>query len=370
MNSNQWYTIDNIDALDTPCLVVYPDRIKKNIRSVISSASKANNLRPHIKTNKSAEVCKMMLDAGITKFKCATIAESEMLAEAGAPDILLAYQPVGPGAKRFQALTEKFSKTKWSCLIDNIESAKAIDKVFADRKQIASAHIDLNVGMDRTGISPQNAFRLFEECQSLNNIKIIGLHAYDGHIRDTDFQARTKKCDEAFKTVKDLQQKIQQAHNETLTIVAGGTPTFSVHCKRPDVECSPGTFVYWDRGYEKLLPEQHYLHAALVVTRVVSLPAENIICIDLGHKAIAAENPVNNRVYFLNAPELEPLGHSEEHMTLKSPNGKSYKVGDILYGVPYHVCPTVALHDVANVVEGNRVVGTWQNKARQRRLTI
>lgn len=370
MDSDQWYKIENTDALDTPCLVVYPDRIKKNIQTVISSVNKVLNLRPHIKTNKSAEVCKMMLEAGVTKFKCATIAESEMLAEAGAPDILLAYQPVGPSVKRFQALTEKFPNTKWSCLIDNMESAKAIDKVFADRKQIASVYIDLNVGMDRTGIAPKNAFQLFEDCQSLKNVSIIGLHAYDGHIRDTDFQERTKKCDDAFETVKDLQQKIQKTYNKKLTVVAGGTPTFSVHCKRPDVECSPGTFIYWDRGYEKLLQEQHYLHAALVVTRVVSLPAENIICVDLGHKAIAAENPLNNRVYFLNATDLEPVGHSEEHMTLKTPNGKSYKVGDVLYGVPYHVCPTVALHDVAHVVIDHHVSKKWTTAARTRKITI
>jgi D-threonine aldolase len=370
MKSDLWYTIKNTDTLDTPCLVIYPEHIKKNIQIVISSVNRVNYLRPHIKTNKSAEVCKIMLDAGISKFKCATIAESEMLAEAGAPDIVIAYQPVGPAITRFQLLTKNFPKTRWSCLIDNIESAKAIDHVFRHSGQTARVYIDLNVGMDRTGIVPQNALPLFIDCQSLKNINIIGLHAYDGHIRDADFQLRTKKCDEGFKAVEDLQQEILLTHNKSLNIIAGGTPTFSVHCKRQDVECSPGTFVYWDKGYEKLLPEQHYLFGALVVTRVVSIPTENIICIDLGHKAIAAENPLTNRVFFLNAPDLEPVGHSEEHMTLKVPPGKEYKIGDVLYGVPYHICPTVALHDVAHVVEDRQVSKIWQNKARQRKLTI
>jgi D-serine deaminase-like pyridoxal phosphate-dependent protein len=117
------------------------------------------------------------------------------------------------------------------------------------------------------------------------------------------------------------------------------------------------------------LPEQHYKFAALVVSRVISKPAEDIICIDLGHKAIASENPLNNRVYFLNAPELQPMGHSEEHMVLKC-SGKTYNVGDVLYGVPHHVCPTVALHDQVAVVERQKAATHWDTISRNRKITI
>src|SRR5688572_21996037 len=107
MASLFWYTFENIDELDSPSLVVYPDRIKENIRRMVASIEDITRLRPHIKTHKSAEVCRMMLAAGIKKFKCATIAEAEMLATAGAPDILLAYQPVGPKINRLLSLTKQ-----------------------------------------------------------------------------------------------------------------------------------------------------------------------------------------------------------------------------------------------------------------------
>lgn len=370
MTSPLWYTIENIDQLDSPSLVVYPDRIKENIRRMISNIDDVNRLRPHIKTHKSAEVCKMMLEAGISKFKCATIAEAEMLATTGAPDVLLAYQPVGPKINRLVSLTQKFPAITWSCLVDNLESAKAINAGFANSNQAIKVYIDLNVGMNRTGIVPERAFRLFNDCPGLKSIAVAGLHAYDGHLRDVDLSVRTKRCDEAFKAVKDLQEEILKTSEKKLTIIAGGTPTFSIHSKRKEIECSPGTIIYWDKGYEELLPEQHYLHAALVVTRVVSTPAENIICIDLGHKAIAAENPLPNRVHFLNAPELEPIGHSEEHMVLRTTPERKFKVGDVLYGVPYHICPTVALHDVVGVVENNRVEERWNTAARKRKISI
>ena len=78
----EWYSIKDIDTLDSPCLVVYPERVKKNIATLVESIGDVDRLRPHIKTHKSYEVSKLMLDAGITKFKCATIAEAEMLASA------------------------------------------------------------------------------------------------------------------------------------------------------------------------------------------------------------------------------------------------------------------------------------------------
>src|SRR5690348_11189293 len=94
-----WYQIKNIESLDSPALIIYKDRVQTNIQSLIKMKDVAH-LRPHVKTNKIAEVCKMMLDAGITKFKCATIAEAEMLAMINAPDVLLAYQPTPAKAKR------------------------------------------------------------------------------------------------------------------------------------------------------------------------------------------------------------------------------------------------------------------------------
>jgi D-serine deaminase-like pyridoxal phosphate-dependent protein len=108
----------------------------------------------------------------------------------------------------------------------------------------------------------------------------------------------------------------------------------------------------------------------LLVTRIISKPDDETICIDLGHKAVASENPLDNRVHFLNAPDLVAAGHSEEHLILKAKKNNSYKVGDVLYGVPFHICPTVALHETLAVIENHKVVGSWQVAARKRKITV
>ena len=366
-----WYHIKDIDTIDSPALVVYLERVHENISTLISMIDDASRLRPHVKTHKTKEVTELMMNAGINKFKCATIAETEMLGMAGAPDVLLAYQPTVPKLKRFVELIKKYPVTKFSCLVDNIFSAKNIADIAVENNITIPVYIDLNVGMNRTGISPGNeAIELYKFCKNLKGIEPVGLHVYDGQIRTADIAQRTIECDKAFEQVTAMQQVLIQKGFTEPIIIAGGSPTFPVHAKRKNIECSPGTFIYWDKGYQQSCKEQHFLTAALVITRIISLPEERKLCLDLGHKSIAAENDLNNRVYFLNAPELKFISQSEEHLVVEAPADHSYKVGDVLYGLPVHICPTVALYERALVIEKNETTTEWKIIARDRKINI
>ncbi|MBD4740273.1 D-TA family PLP-dependent enzyme, partial [Xanthomonas citri pv. citri] len=92
--------------------------------------------------------------AGITKFKCATIAEAEMLGSLHAPDVLLAYQPTGPKITRLIALSKAYPATTFSCLIDNQASAMELSRAAQENNIVIRVFIDLNTGMNRTGIQP------------------------------------------------------------------------------------------------------------------------------------------------------------------------------------------------------------------------
>ncbi len=367
----EWYHIDEIDEIDSPALVVYRARVLENISTLISMIDDAERLRPHVKTHKTKEATTLLIDAGISKFKCATIAEAEMLGLAGAADVLLAYQPVGPKLKRFVELIKTFPSTRFSCLMDNIFSAKNISVNAVENKIQIPVYIDLNVGMNRTGIVPGNkAIELYRYCKNLEGVEPVGLHVYDGHIRNTDFQQRCMECDRAFEPVLQMQFSLKESGLPEPIIIAGGSPTFPVHAARKNRECSPGTFIYWDKGYQRSFEEQHFLTAALVVTRIISLPSATTLCLDLGHKSIAAENDPDNRVYFLNAPELKFISQSEEHLVVEAPPHHTYKAGDVFYGLPVHICPTCALYERALVSENNKITGEWKIIARDRKIRI
>ena len=366
----EWFHIKNIDTIDSPALVVYPDRINTNIAFAKEMMGDVNRLRPHVKTNKMAEVCTMMLDAGITKFKCATIAEAEMLAMIHAPDVLLAYQPVGPKIQRLISLVISYPKTSFSCIIDDAETAQLIADLCKENNIVLPVFIDVNIGMNRTGIQPGKTLPLIKKIKDIPSLKMAGFHAYDGHIRDSDFALRKQKSDEGFNQVETLWQQASQLFPYPLKIIAGGTPTFPVHVQRDQhVECSPGTFVFSDWGYKNSLPDEPFEFAALVVSRVVSVLDEETICVDLGHKSVAAETPLP-RVYFLNATDSAPISQSEEHLVLRVPVDNGYKTGDVLYGVPVHICPTVALYDIAYVVKNNKVTDSWKVIARSRSISL
>jgi D-serine deaminase-like pyridoxal phosphate-dependent protein len=368
-HEKDWYTITDVDNLDSPALVVYPERVKHNIDFAISMIGDVNRLRPHVKTHKSPDVTQLMLDAGINKFKCATIAEAEMLGMCKAPDVLLAYQPDGPKLKRFIGLITQYPDTYFSCLVDNIESAKEISAEAEKSNIIIPVYLDINVGQNRTGILAADALELYMACSGLPGVKPLGLHAYDGHIHESDFNTRVKLCNSSYEPVVKLQAGLKTKGYDA-NIIAGGSPTFPVHAKRETIECSPGTFVYWDKGYQSAFAEQGFLMAALVISRVVSLPGGGLICLDAGHKSVAPENVLTKRIYFLNAPDLVFTGQSEEHLVADAGANHHYKIGDVLYGLPYHICPTVSEYERAVTIESNKISGEWMNIARDRKITI
>ena len=368
MAMKYWYEVENVDEYDSPALLVFPSRIKENIRRLLEKA-KPEYLRPHVKTNKTSEVSSLMLEAGIMKFKAATIAEAEMLAGIKARDVLLAYPPTVPKIKRLIRLIKKYPATNFSCLLDHIDTAKALSHLFSEAGEQANVYIDLNVGMNRTGVLPENAIGLYSQINSLPGLTVRGLHAYDGHIRDRDIAVRTENCHRAFAPVLSLKKEMEKIAGHLLTLVAGGSPTSFIHAESVDRECSPGTFIFWDKGYAEQLPEQPFEWAAILLCRVVSIPATDLICVDLGYKSVASENPLP-RVYFLNAPEAIPTAQSEEHLVLKVPDAGKFRPGDILYGIPWHICPTVALFEKIGVVNNSRITGFWNVIARNREITI
>jgi D-serine deaminase-like pyridoxal phosphate-dependent protein len=371
MEEKTWYGLNHPEEIDSPALLIYKDRIAYNIQQMISIAGSADRLVPHVKTHKMAEIVKMQLAAGIHQFKCATIAEAEMLANAGAKSILLAYQLNHPKAERFLTLVKKYPDIQFSSLVDNLESAQLLNELFGKEKIIANVFIDVDSGMHRTGIAPDDKlYDLFRHLQTLPHIKFFGLHAYDGHIHDEDSETRTRQCEAGIEKVNVIKQKIINSGFSDVKIIAGGTPTFTVHALHSEEYCSPGTCLLWDYGYNSFLQEQGFECAAVLLTRVISKPKEGIITTDLGHKSVSAENPINKRIFFLNLDEYEVKSQSEEHLVVDVKDWDDIKVGDVLYGIPYHICPTVALYDEANVIEEGNLIDKWNITARRKKITI
>ena len=365
-----WYQVVNADEVPSPSLLIFPERVEENLRRMIAAAGGAHRLRPHVKTHKLPQILAMQIALGITRFKAATIAEAEMCAMGGANEVLLAYPMVGPNPRRLVSLIRRYPGTRFQTVVDHPAGAEMLSKAAVDEGVEVEVLIDLNVGMDRTGIAPSDAaFELYRTLCRLPGIRPGGLHAYDGHLHQADRRERQEAMARAFDRIWALETRLKESGLPVPRIVASGTPTTPLMADRPGVELGAGTTVLWDFGQAETCPDMDYLNAAVLLARVVSRPTANRITLDLGHKAVASEM-APPRVRFFGLEEATPVMHSEEHLVLDSPRADQFPVGTVVYGIPRHVCPTVALHSEVTVVRSHRAVDTWPVVARARRITI
>ncbi|XOV94503.1 MAG: D-TA family PLP-dependent enzyme [Bacteroidota bacterium] len=365
---DNWFEITNPEEVLSPALLFYPERIQRNISQMIEVAGSPSRLRPHVKTYKCHEIVDMQLEAGINKFKCSTLMEAEMLAKTGVKDILVAYPLVGPAQSRYLELVRKYPESQFSVLVDHERQVSGWKEVFnhdsdadtnPDQVKV-NIFIDLDAGMHRTGVDPEKAPNLLSQLDE--SFTLRGFHVYDGHIRERDFFNRDAAVKKAFDQIVILWDSYD---NQDLELICGSSITFPVHAKYPERTLSPGTTLLWDRGYGSQFPDLKFEVAAILLTRVVSIPGDNLLCLDLGYKAVASEMKVPP-VYFPQIPEMEITNHSEEHLVIKVADSSAWIIGDVLYGIPWHICTTVALFESAGIVKNHKMCEYWTIEARKR----
>lgn len=368
--AEDWYRIANEGEIPSPALLVYPDRIFRNLERMVEIIGDKERLRPHVKTHKIPEIIGMHLSLGITKFKCATIAEAEMVAASGGADVLLAHQPVGPNAVRLRFLADRYPDTQFSAVVDDAGMVAVLSEVFIDAESELGIYLDLDSGMHRTGIPPgPGAKAVCEAVVAAPGLAFGGLHAYDGHNQEVDFEQRTAQVESEFEPILAFRDELQAAGIDVPNLVASGSPTFPVHARHEDRLCSPGTTVLWDFGYGDKFADLPFENGAVLLTRVISKPGEGRVCLDLGHKAVAADRP-QPRARVFGLEDAEAVVHSEEHLMVETDRAGSVAVGDCCYAIPAHICPTVALHDIAWVVRDGRASQSWEVSARRRSLGV
>ena len=366
-------TIQGLEAVPSPALLVFYERLESNLHEMIRIAGSADRLRPHCKTHKLAPVIDLELELGITKHKCATIAEAEMLATCGVKDIFWAYPPVGPNIGRLQQLQERFPETHFQITADDTSLLNQLNQAAQSVDRPIEVLLDLDSGMHRTGVVPgPEAEQLYQEIHEHSHLIPGGLHLYDGHHRQLDFQERLAAVKSGFEVAAALADRLEAAGNPVPRIVAGGTGSFPCFATidDPRLELSPGTTVFHDAGYTRAFPEMKFAPAAWLLTRVISRPSPTRLTLDLGHKACAADPPAGKRLYFPGLPGAVEAMQNEEHLVLEMQDADGFQVGDMLLCVPSHICPTTAVHQEVVVIREERVSESWAVGSRDRRITV
>lgn len=361
-------------SLPSPAYLIFRDRLLANLDSMIQVAKSADRLRPHCKTHKMSRIIELWAERGVKKHKAATIAECEMCAAAGAEDVLLAYNPVGPNIDRLIGLAATFPNCRFSATCDDPRPLQLLSAAAATAGVTIGVWLDVNVGMQRTGITPETpgAAQLYHSISDLAGLRPAGFHVYDGHQRQGDLMERRAAVAAEWSRVLSLRSEVESLGTPVPAFACGGTPTFPCYAAMSDpaIELCPGTSVLSDSGYGSAFPDLPFAPAAAILTRVVSRPAADRLTLDLGNKAVAADPPKGSRVYFPDLPDAVQDIHSEEHLVLITPDAARFTPGDALLAVPAHVCPTSALYDEVAVVDNGQVSEYWKTTSRNRRISF
>lgn len=365
--------VQGIEQLISPALVVFADRLERNLRAMFSVARDAERLRPHCKTHKTAEIIRLLEGAGVHRHKVATIAEAEMVAVAGGSDVLLAYNPVGPNIDRVIAFRRRFPKVRLAATADHRQPLQQLANAARHAGLTVDVLLDVDTGQHRTGVViGESAFELYRSIDQLAGVRPAGLHVYDGQNHQEDRSERDAAVAAIWESVAAFRDRLEAAGLPVPEIVCGGTPTFPCYAAidDPAITLSPGTCVYHDANYGRHFRDLPFEPAAVLLTRVVSRPTPQRVTFDLGYKAVASDPPAGRRVVFPAIPDAREVLHNEEHLVVETQAAGNFRPGDSVFAIPTHICPTSALHREVHVVRDGALAEQWPVAARDRRLTV
>ena len=342
----------------SPALVIHLDLVRENVRRMLAYTGSAERWRPHVKTTKTPAVYAELLAAGVRQFKCATLREARVLLEtardahASEVDLLLAYPLIGPALAELGKLARAHPRARLSVLCED-------PRTVTDVPRELGLFVDLDPGMRRTGVPIGERERVRAIARAAGP-RLRGLHHYEGHLHG-ELAERRAQCFACYRELLALVVELERDGARIAELVTSGTPAFLHALAFPEFasgrfvhRVSPGTVVFHDLRSEEENPDLALVPAAVVLSRVVSRPARDVVTCDAGSKSIAAEagDPC---ALALGRPELVALHASEEHLPFQVTRGAAPERGEVLMLVPRHVCPTVNLAEEALLVEGGEV---------------
>lgn len=367
------YRIADTREIITPAIVLFKEMVEANLDRMIQIAGNPQRLRPHCKTHKTQQIVQMELARGIGKHKCATFAEAEMVADAGAKDIVLAYNLVGTNISRAVKFVQKYPDVTFAVTGDHPKPVTQLGAAMTAAGLQIGILLDVDTGQHRTGIVVGDAAaELYQLMSRTPGLKAAGFHVYDGHQHQSTREDRTAAVDAEFNKVVAFRDQLVKSGLAVPKLVCGGTASFPIYAAKsdPTIELSPGTCVFNDAGYGEKFPDLVFPPATLMLTRVVSRPTPDRITLDLGYKAVASDPPAGKRLYFPDLPDAEQVLQNEEHLVLQTARANEFEPGDELFAIPRHICPTCALHREIYVVSNGQVTEHWPVVSRDRWITI
>ena len=280
------------EPVATPCFVIFEDRVRHNLRATARACGGFDRLMPHVKTHRAPWIVALMLEEGVSAFKCATPAEVEMTLAAGAKAVTWAYPTANPvNLERFVECARTYPDAALTGLVDSERGLDVWRSLLRDAPANLVLRVDLDPGLGRTGISmDQAALKLARAVHATG--RFAGWHVYDGHVKG-DRAERTEQVAALAQKVSALQAALAK-DGIAGDAIGGGSYTFDLWPHEIMRQVSPGSFTYSSAQHDIELADLGWVPAAFVLTTVMSVHA-GTATLDAGAKAISPDKPTAER---------------------------------------------------------------------------
>ena len=371
--------IQNLEELDTPCLILDKSLLEKNCQKARKKCRELNTiLRPHVKTPKSIEVAKIALDNKEGPITVSTLNEAEYFANAGFKDILYAVCVVPKKLNRLN-----FIQQKYSCMIRMVIDSVFVAQEILNYSKLHNANfeilIEIDCGEGRSGLFHQDQkirdiSRVFAENDQTNLIGVLthAGHSYSTKDKNEILSISNIERAEALASIKNF----SNFNKMSPVISVGSTPTMFLASNLDGIsEIRAGIYMFWDlaqasRGICKI--------EEIAISVLASVIGHNHqrkrIIIDAGSLALSKDVSANNFMkeagYGLvcnpdTGIPFDGLNVSEVHqehgsIDLESTDWfENFPIGSLVRILPNHACLTCAAHEKYNVLENEQITESW-----------
>ena len=371
--------IQNLEELDTPCLILDKSLVEKNCQKARKKCSELKTiLRPHVKTPKSIEVAKIALDNQEGPITVSTLNEAEYFANAGFKDILYAVCVIPKKLNRLN-----FIQQKYSCMIRLVIDSVFVAQEILNYSKLYNANfeilIEIDCGEGRSGLFHQDQkirdiSRVFAEHDQTNLIGVLthAGHSYSTKDKNEILSISNIERAEALASIKNF----SNFNKMSPVISVGSTPTMFLASNLDGIsEIRAGIYMFWDlaqasRGICKI--------EEIAISVLASVIGHNHqrkrIIIDAGSLALSKDVSANNFMkeagYGLvcnpdTGIPFDGLNVSEVHqehgsIDLESTDWfENFPIGSLVRILPNHACLTCAAHEKYNVLENELITESW-----------
>ena len=346
--------------IPTPALVIDLPAMERNIAHMADYLKDGPcKLRPHFKAHKTPEIAKRQLAAGsCTGLTVATVGEGEVAATF-CDDILIANQVIG--RDKAARVAELAKSIKITVAVESELGLEQLSEAAQRADATIGALVEVNIGFRAGTALGEPAVALARRTSDTAGIELQGLMGYAGHAAGMDDRDQREAAERsAIERLVASVAAVREAGLPCDIVSAGSTGTFDITSQMDGVtEIQAGSYVLMDTAYAKLgLP---FEQAFWVQGTVISRPSETRVTADCGHKSCTMDHGLPDVKGLLGATVMFL---ADEHAMITVPPESTLKPGDTVALWPSHIDPTINLHDVFYVVDGDTVVDVWPIEAR------